>query len=170
MKLFKQNRAPKSIKLQIEQYLKNQEFVYQIQEENEEKSIIHLGFNLETGNINTYIVINQSVKVVEIISYLQVNVPFNKRLEVSKFLDMIQSTYYLGNFQLNHKNGQLSTKTYFVYGKEEISQGIIATNLRVGTSLMIDDSLHGIMKICFGNKDAESVFAEHTNALDVRLN
>lgn len=170
MNLSNQNTKPVCIISQIEKFLNNKNLSYQVNENSDERSVIHLGFNLESGNINTFFVIHHPINVVEIISFIPFNVPKNKRSEVSKFLSMMETTYYIGGFQLNHKDGQVRTKTYFLFGEEEINQGIIEANMNIGSTFMINDTLPGIMKICYGNKDAGSVFAEISNNLDVRMN
>jgi hypothetical protein len=77
----------------IEKLLADKQIVYTINEEKEkDRNIIQMGFNLESGIVNTYFVIHYSIEIVEILTYLPINIPEGRRLEVSKFLDMIEAT------------------------------------------------------------------------------
>ena len=154
----------------IENLLIDKQIVYTINEESEkERNVIHMGFNLESGTVNTYFVIHYSIQIVEVFTYLPINVSEESRLEVSKFLDMIETTYYLGSFQLNHEDGRVRSKSTFTYDNTGISEQIIDIHLNA-TCHLANETFPHIMKICFGNRDAESVFSEIVNRIDVRMN
>jgi hypothetical protein len=154
----------------IEEVLTEKQIVYTISEEKDkERTVVHMGFNLESGIVNTYFVIHYSIQIVEIFTYLPVNVPEEKRLQVSKFLDMVETTYFLGSFQLNHEDGRVRSKSYFTYDQNGISQNAVDLHLTT-TYHLANETFPDVMKICFGNRDAESVFSDTFKRIDVRMN
>lgn len=154
----------------IEKLLADKQIVYSINEEKEkDRNVIQMGFNLESGIVNTYFVIHYSIQIVEILTYLPINVPEERRLEVSKFLDMIEATYYLGSFQMNHQDGRIRSKSNFIYDSNGISPQIIDLHL-TATCQLANETFPDVMKICFGNRNAENIFSETVNRIDVRMN
>jgi hypothetical protein len=134
-----------------------------------DKKIISISFNMEIGIVNTHFVIHQPIKIVEVLAYLPIRVPVEKRLEVSKFLDMIGQTFFVGNYQLNHEDGQIRCKSYFIYDENELSNTLIDMHLSA-TYLLANSSYSDIMKICFGNKNAETVYYDSMNKINTKNN
>jgi hypothetical protein len=154
----------------IEEVLNEKQIVYSIDEDSEkERNVIHMGFNLESGIVNTYFVIHYSIQIVEFFTYLPINVPEEKRLQVSKFLDMVEATYFIGSFQLNHDDGRLRSKSYITYDKTGTSHKTIDLHL-AAVNHLANETFPDVMKICFGNRDADSVFSDTFKRIDVRMN
>jgi hypothetical protein len=152
----------------IENYLNEKQILFSTNEE-DDKKVIQVGFNMEIGIVNTYFVIQSSIKIVEVFTYLPLRVPDEKKLEVSKFLDMIEQTYFMGSLQLNHEDGQIRTKSYFIYGQNEISNTLIDMHYNA-TFHIANSSYSEIMKICYGNHNAESIFSESINKININNN
>lgn len=159
MRLFNRKKAAISMKEQIVSFLERIEYTYRFIEENEQKIVIQTGVALTVGNSESFIVINHEFNLVEISAYSPVKVPENKRLEVAKFLDLADHVSYIGNLQLNHRDGSIRCKTYFCYGNENLEQNILSTNF-FGAFNMIERYIPGVMRITYGGKDADSAIAE----------
>lgn len=154
----------------IEEVLNEKQIAYSIDEDQEkERNVIHMGFSLESGIVNTYFVIHYSIQIVEFLTYLPINVPEEKRLQVSKFLDMVEATYFIGSFQLNHDDGRLRSKSYITYDNTGASHKTIDLHL-AAVNHLANETFPDIMKICFGNRDADSVFSDTFKRIDVRMN
>ncbi len=154
----------------IEEVLNEKQIVFSIDENSEkERNVIHMGFNLESGIVNTYFVIHYSIQIVEFFTYLPINVPEEKRLQVSKFLDMVEATYFIGSFQLNHDDGRVRSKSYITYDKNGTNHKTIDLHL-AAVNHLANETFPDVMKICFGNRDAESVFSDTFKRIDVRMN
>jgi hypothetical protein len=154
----------------VEQLLNDKQIAYLVNEDLEkERNVIEMGFKLKSGIVNTYFVIHHSIQIVEIFTYLPICVPEEKRLEVSKFLDMVEATYFIGSFQLNHNDGRLRTKSYFTHDYKGISAETIDLHL-TAINLLADETFSDVLKICFGNRDAESLFSESCKRVDARMN
>lgn len=152
----------------IENFLTEKDIRFSLNTEIDKK-IISISFNMEFGIVNTHFVIHQPIKVVEVLAYLPIRIPVEKKLEVSKFLDMIGQTFYIGSLQLNHEDGQIRCKSYFIYDENELSNTLIDMHLSA-TYLLANSSFPQLMKICFGNIDAETVYFESINKINTKNN
>lgn len=152
----------------IENFLIEKDILFSLNTEIDKK-IISISFNMEIGIVNTHFVIHQPIKIVEVLAYLPIRVPVEKRLEVSKFLDMIGQTFFVGNYQLNHEDGQIRCKSYFIYDENEISNNLIDIHLSA-TYLLANSYYSDIMKICFGTKNAETVYYDSMNKINTKNN
>lgn len=139
----------------IEDFLIENQINYAINEERDkERNIIHMGFNLENGIVNTYIIIHYSIQIVEIFTYLPIQVPEIKRLQVAKLLDMIESNYFFGSLELNHNNGTVRSKSYFIYDENRVSHNTIDLHFSIVNQLA-NETFPEIIKICYTNNEPE---------------
>ena len=139
----------------IEDFLNENQIIYAINEEKDkERNVIHMGFNLENGIVNTYIVIHYSIQIVEIFSYLPIQVPEINRLQVAKLLDIVESNYFFGSLELNHSNGTVRSKSYFIYDENIISHKTIDLHFSIVNQLA-NETFPEIIKICYTNKEPE---------------
>jgi hypothetical protein len=113
-----------------------------------------MGFNLENVIVNTYILIHYSIQIVEIFSYLPIQVPEINRLQVAKLLDIVESNYFFGSLELNHSNGTVRSKSYFIYDENIISHKTIDLHFSIVNQLA-NETFPEIIKICYTNKEPE---------------
>jgi len=103
-------------------------YKYRINQDDVDRLVIQTGIILQCGNAETYLVYVKSLNLVEIFSVAPIKVPENKRLKVAKFLDFVDSVSYLGSMQLNHRDGELRCKTYFLGGENAVDMRVINDN------------------------------------------
>jgi hypothetical protein len=158
----------KKIKNSIENFLNEKQILFSVNIE-PDKVVISFSLNMEYGIVKTHFIIHQPIKMVEVLTYLPLRVPVENRLEVSKFLDMIGQTFFIGSFQLNHEEGQIRSRSYFIYDENELSKTVIDMHLSA-TYLLANSSYSDILKICFGNKNAETVYYDSINKINTKNN
>ena len=159
MGLFHKKTSTQPIQSQLVNFLKGIHFNHSIVEENETRTVIRVGVVLSIGNCDSFFVINHNLKLVEFMVHTPQLVPENKRSEVAKFLNLADYHTFIGNLQMDHRDGTVRCKTHFVYDDENLNQKIIESNFYAGYN-MVERYFPGIMRITYGNKDAESAFKE----------
>ncbi len=102
---------------------------------------------------------NHKLQLVEFMVHTPQRVPENKRKEVAKFLNLADHCTFVGNLQMDHSDGSVRCKTHFVYADENLNSKIISSNFYAAYN-MVERYFPGIMRIIYGNKDAESAFKE----------
>ena len=158
MRLFKKSQTL-PMKDQLINFFNAIEFKFQIIEDSEDKTVFKTGVILNIGNADGYLTVNHKLKLVELFAHSPLNIPENKRKEVSKYMDLVDSITYIGNFQLNHDQGDIRCKTYFQYTNEPIAKEIINDNFFEVFNLM-ERFMPGIMSIVYGAKDADTALNE----------
>jgi hypothetical protein len=144
------------MKEQLINFLNGLEYRFEIREDSEERTVIQTGISLTVGASDGYIVIHNKISLVEILAYSPVNIPENKRSEVAKFMDIVDSITYVGNLQLNHVSGGVRCKTYFLHASEMVSLEIIKDNFFEAFNIL-ERYMPGIMAIVYAGKDADTV-------------
>lgn len=158
MRLFKKSQTL-PMKDQLINFFNSIDYKFQIIEDSEDKTVFKTGVILTIGNADGYLTVNHKLKLVELFAHSPLNIPENKRKEVSKYMDLVDSITYIGNFQLNHDQGDIRCKTYFQYTNEPIAQEIINDNFFEVFNLM-ERFMPGIMSIVYGAKDADTALNE----------
>lgn len=158
MRLFKKSQTL-PMKDQLINFFNAIEYKFQIIEDSEDKTVFKTGVILTIGNAEGYLTVNHKLKLVELFAHSPLNIPENKRTEVSKYMDLVDSMTYIGNFQLNHGHGDIRCKTYFQYTNEPTAQEIINDNFFEVFNLM-ERFMPGIMSIVYGAKDADTAMNE----------
>lgn len=158
-----------SVHSQLINFLSEIKFNNSIIEDSEIRTIILVKVFLTIGNCDSYFIINHSQKMIEFIVQTPHVVPEKLRKEVGKFLNLADYNTFIGNLQIDHSNGLVRCKTHFVYDNEVINSKIIEANFYSGY-FMVEHYYPGIMKIIYGNKDAESAFREINEIINPRDN
>ena len=157
------NKIP--MKEQLTSFLEALNYKYRVNQEDDERIVIQTGIILQSGNAETYLVYVKSLHLVEIFSVAPIKVPENKRTEVAKFLDFIDSVSYLGNMQLNHRDGELRCKTYFLGGENAAEIRVINDNFFESLN-QLERYLPSILNISFGGIDATRAIHELTGTIN----
>jgi len=157
------------IKEQLINFLESIKYTYRINLDDDERLIIQTGVVLQSGNSDVYLRLNKKIELVEIYAYSPIKIPENRRPEVSKFFDFADSISYLGNFQLNHAEGDLRYKTYFLVGENSIDTRVITDNFFEALR-QLDRFLPSVLKITFGGIDANRAECEFTGTVDPKDN
>jgi hypothetical protein len=161
------NKIP--MKEQLINFLEHINYTYRINLDDDERLIIQTGVVLQSGNSDVYLRFNKKLELVEIYAYSPVKIPENRRQEVGKFLDFADSISYLGNFQLNHLEGDLRYKTYFLEGENPIETRILTDNFFEALR-QLDRFLPSVMKITYGGIDANRAEFEFTGNVNPKDN
>lgn len=106
MRLFKKSQTL-PMKDQLINFFNAIEYKFQIIEDSEDKTVFKTGIILTIGNADGYLTVNHKLKLVELFAHSPLKIPKNKRMEVSKYMDLVDSITYIGNFQLNHDQGYI---------------------------------------------------------------
>ena len=157
------------LKNQLTSFLEKIDFKFKITRDDEEKYIIHTGVSLNVGNSDAFICVHNKLRLVELFAYAPIKIPENRRNEVAKFLDFADSISYLGNLQLNHREGDLRCKTYFLEGQSLIDERIIHDSIYELFN-QLERFLPFVLKISFGGYDAERAEHEFTKSVNPRDN
>jgi len=157
------------MKEQLINFLISLEYKFGVMEDTEERTVIQSGLSLEIGDADGYFVIHHKISLVEVLAYFPLNIPENKRLEVSKFMDIMDYHRYLGNLQLNHERGQVRSKTYFLYTNELVPSHIINTNY-FEAFRNLENNIPSIMSIVYAGKDAETAANEYFGKVNPKNN
>jgi hypothetical protein len=170
MRLFKSSKKNESITDQISRVLTQEKLNFEKLSETENRDVIKLGVALHSGNVDCYVVLNHEKNLVEFLCISPIKIPENKRLEVGKFFHMINSISYFGTLEVDFRDGMIRVKTCFIYNSEDhTSDETLRTYLFVGWD-MYDRYFPLIMKIVFGQKDADSAFHSLFNNVDPKMN
>jgi hypothetical protein len=170
MRLFKSSKKNESITDQISRVLTQEKFNFNKHTDAENKEIIRLGMALESGNADCFVVLNHEKSLVEFLCISPIKIPENKRLEVGKFFHMINGISYFGILEVDFRDGMIRVKTCFIYHEEDFtSDETLRTYLFVGWD-MYDRYFPEIMKIVYGQQDADSAFHSLFNNVNPKLN
>jgi len=147
------------MKEQLINFLNGLEYRFEIREDSEERTVIQTGISLTVGASDGYLVIHKKKSLVEILAYSPVNVPENKRSEVAKFMDIVDSISFIGNLQINHDSGIIRCKTYFRHESEMVHVEIIKDNFFEAFNIL-ERFMPGVMRIVYAGKDALTAINE----------
>lgn len=147
------------MKDQLISFLDDINYRYRINQDDDERVVIETGVQLKDGNACVYAVYMEKLNLVQFFAVAPIKVPENRRAEVAKFLDYIDSITYIGNLQLNHMDGDLRCKTYFLASENTMDQRVISDNFYESLS-QLERHLPIILKISFGGLNADSAKSE----------
>lgn len=141
------------MKDQLISFLDDINYRYRINQDDDERFVIETGVQLKDGNAGVYAVYMEKLNLVQFFAVAPIKVPENRRTEVAKFLDFIDSITYIGNLQLNHMDGVLRCKTYFLASENTMEPRVINDNFYESIN-QLERYLPIILKISFGGLDA----------------
>lgn len=115
---------------QILNFFKQQNWEYT---EIKGKTIAMLGISGENGEFQCIADVNEGEKRLLFLSFCNVNVPKEKRINMSELLTRLNFGQFLGNFEMDFEDGEIRFKTsmYFSHGSPELEviENLIMTNI-----------------------------------------
>jgi len=141
------------MKDQLISFLDDINYKYRINQDDDERLVIQTGVELKSGNADVFAVYMEKLNLVQFFAVAPIKVPENRRAEVAKFLDFVDALSYIGNLQLNHVDGILRCKTYFLASENTMEPRVINDNFYQSLN-QLERYLPIVLKISFGGLDA----------------
>lgn len=144
-----------AIKEAIEQYLTNDEWNYEFDEERE---IIRCGINLRNRLKECRIIVDIDETKYLSIALISLNCDEEHRVELSKLLTMINYGLLIGNFEMDFSDGEVRYKIATNCKDCIPSQSIIEDSMMI-PAVMFEQFGDAILDVMFGYKTAEEAYA-----------
>ena len=144
-----------AIKEAIEQYLTNDEWNYEFDEERE---IIRCGINLRNRLKECRIIVDIDETKYLSIALISLNCDEELRVELSKLLTMINYGLLIGNFEMDFSDGEVRYKIATNCKDCIPSQSIIEDSMMI-PAVMFEQFGDAILDVMFGYKTAEEAYA-----------
>ena len=135
------------IRAAIEQYLKNDEWNYTFDEERE---VIRCGINLRNRLKECRIIVDIDETKYLSLGLISLNCDEEHRVELSKFLTMVNYGLLLGNFEMDFNDGEVRYKI--------ATQAVIEDSMMI-PAIMFEQFGDAMIDVMFGYKTAEEAYA-----------
>lgn len=143
-----------AIKEAIEQYLKNDEWNYEFDEERE---FIRCGINLRNRLKECRIIVDIDETKYLSLALINLNCDEEHRAELSKFLTMVNYGLLIGNFEMDFNDGEVRYKIATNCKDCIPSQAVIEDSLMI-PAVMFEQFGDAILDVMFGVKSAEEAY------------
>lgn len=143
------------IKKAIEQYLKDDEWNYTFDEERE---IIRCGINLRNRLKECRIVVDLDETKYLSVALISLNCDEEHRVELAKFLTMVNYGLMIGNFELDLSDGEVRYKVATNCKDCIPSQAVIEDSMMI-PAVMFEQYGDAILDVMFGYKNADEAYA-----------
>ena len=143
------------IRAAIEQYLKNDEWNYTFDEERE---VIRCGINLRNRLKECRIIVDIDETKCLSLGLISLNCDEEHRVELSKFLTMVNYGLLLGNFEMDFNDGEVRYKIATNCKDCIPSQAVIEDSMMI-PAIMFEQFGDAMIDVMFGYKTAEEAYA-----------
>ncbi|MBX9680538.1 MAG: YbjN domain-containing protein [Gemmataceae bacterium] len=135
-------------------FMDKEEWKYEILEG---ETTIRFHFKTKTGRLLCFGDVEEDKQFVLFYSYLPVNVPDDKLVEIAEFLTRANRGIRIGNFEMDYDTGEICYKTSLDIEGGDLTHKVMDNLLRANLSTT-DRYFRGIMEVIFGDKEpAEAI-------------
>lgn len=132
--------------------------------------VYRLGMGLENGKSDCFIDIRPEIKLIMIYATFSINVPENKRMQISEYLTRANYGMKLGNFELDFSDGELRYKCAYLFEESNPAVGqVFASNFHTALR-MLDKYIPGIMAVIYANVSPQSAICQVEDVIDPTTN
>jgi len=129
-------------------FMDKEEWKYEILEG---ETTIRFHFKTKTGRLLCFGDVEEDKQFVLFYSYLPVNVPEDKLIEIAEFLTRANRGIRIGNFEMDYDTGEICYKTSIDIEGGDLTHKVMDNLLRANLSTT-DRYFRGIMEVIFGDK------------------
>lgn len=130
-----------------------------------EGELVELGFRGDNGSWRCYARVRAEMQRLIFYSMLSVNIPPEKRPAVAEFLTRANYGLYIGNFEMDYRDGEVRFKTSIDVEDDRLTPALVK-NLVYPNVAMMDRYLPGIMRVIYGDVAPAEAIAEIEKAAD----
>lgn len=154
----------------VENSLQSHSFRYEILLDNENQQVFKLGIGLKNGRCDCFVNVIPEQNQVLISIVAPTFVPPNQRLSISEFITRANNGLVIGNFEMDHEDGELKYKaSYFYDDTFPTSEDVFSKNLFVAFHMM-DRFLPGIMSVIYANVTPQTAINQILNVTNPSFN
>jgi hypothetical protein len=150
--------------------LDSMEFKYQIANDDECRTVIKFGLELDNGRSDVFIDLQSDDNHALIYVICPIKVPENKRGPVSEFLTRANYGIIVGNFEMDFRDGELRYKSSFLYDSELTMNLDVFKRYLFKSTNTLDKYLPGIMSVIYAHVIPADAIAQIENTENPSLN
>jgi hypothetical protein len=137
-------------------YMEAEKWKYEIIEG---ETVLRFHFKASSGRLLCYGDVEEDKHWLTFYSYLPVNAPGEKIIEVAEFIARANRGMRIGNFELDYDDGEIRYKTGVDIEGGELTHKMIDNLLRANLSTM-NRYFTGLMELIYGGRSPEDVIQE----------